>query len=112
MAVLAVQNTGGAGAVALAAAGAAGDSFPNSGAERLIVFNGAAGARDVKVLGGAQACSFGVAGTPAHDVTYTIPPGVRWEFKPFRQDRFNDANGRVQFTYPDGDALITVGVYV
>jgi hypothetical protein len=113
MAILSVVATGGAGTVALVAASAGGDSFQNSGTERLIVHNAAGASRRVKVLGGAQACNFGLPGTPGHDVEYTIPAGVRWEFAPFRTDRFNDANQRVQLTYPDGVAgPVNVGVYV
>jgi hypothetical protein len=112
MAGLATQNTGGAGEVILAAADAVGDSFANSGTERLVVNNASAGVLHVNVLGGAQACNFGVAGSPAHDVPYAIPAGKRWAFTPFRQDRFNDGNGKVQLRYPDGVVGLTVGVYV
>lgn len=113
MAVLAVQSTGDGGITPLVAASAGGDSYQNTGQERLIVENLSAGALHVKVLGGVQACSFGVAGTPGHDVEYSIPAGVRWTFKPFRPERFNDANGRVQLTYADGVAgPLNVGVFV
>jgi hypothetical protein len=113
MAVLARQAVGDGGAVALAPANAGGDSFNNTGNERLVVQNLAGATRRVHVVGGARACNFGVAGAPAHDVEYIIPAGVRWEFKPFRTDRFNDGNENVQLTYPDGVAgPLNVGVYV
>jgi hypothetical protein len=111
MAQLAVQNTGNAGAVALVAATPAGDSFQNTGQQRLVVNNAGGAPQTIKILGGARACNFGVAGTPAHDIDYIIPAGVRWEFSPFPEAPFNDGNGFVQIRYPGGGANITVGVY-
>lgn len=111
MAELAVQAVLDGGKVVLAAAAALGDSFVNTGVQRLRVKNNAVGVVNVKVLGGARACSMGVAGSPAHDRSFPIPAGETWDFKPFNTERYNDGNNKVQLTYPDGHADLTLGAY-
>jgi hypothetical protein len=102
-----VPSAGGAIATAAAAAGAGGDTFANSGVEFFYIKNGdsaphsatfVANAGGASGAGGAQ-CSFGIAGTPAHDLTVSVDAGVEKQVGPFPVNRFNDSAGIVHVTY-------------
>jgi|SRR5262245_5769783 len=113
MAVISVQQIPMAGAeVTFSAASAGGDSFPNSGYVRARVRNTTAGAKNV-TFEGPGVDNFGVSHATAFDMTVSIPAavaGVPGEktIGPFPQNRFNDANSRVQVTYPDTEAGMSI----
>ena len=100
-------------AEALAAAGAGGDSFLNTGKEMLRIKNAGAGAITVTFVANAAPLGgtiLGVASTPALDLTQSIPnDSAVYEIGPFLPQRFNDANGLMQMTYT-GVTSVTVEV--
>ena len=110
MAILAVAQTSLAG-VALGAVAAAGggDSFQNDGATALYVKNGSGGALTVSA-DAPNADNFGII-NDAHDNVASIPAGAERLLGPFPPGRFNDANGRVQLTYPGGVTTLTVAPF-
>lgn len=95
MALLNVQKASLTGlAPAFVAASAGGDSFVNDGKTVLHVKNG--GASEITVtINSQQPCNYGFD----HDVVVAVPAGGERIIGPFRQDRFNDANGQVAVTY-------------
>lgn len=108
MAVLTVNTIDRAGnglADANTAAGAGGDSFANSGREFVLVFNGSGSPITITAPTPQTVVGLAVA-----DETYTIPAGARHFIGPFPPGTFNDANGRVNFTY-SGVTSLTVGAY-
>jgi hypothetical protein len=95
---------------ALAAAAGGGDSFPNNGVQFLAVRN-AGGAPINVTFVGQKPCSLGVAGTTAHDTVVAITNDSKvYMLGPFRTDRYNDANGRVQVSY-SGVTSLTVAAF-
>ena len=110
MAVLTPQNTAVAGTVVtMAAASAGGDSFDNNGEFRVLVRNASGGALTI-TFDAPGTDNFGVTGNE-HDITaVSIAAGAIMRFGPFRTDRFNDSNGRVQITYPGGVTSLTIAV--
>jgi hypothetical protein len=101
MAVLTVQRTSMAGlAVALVAASAGGDTFPNDGHTKLII-NNASGAPITVTVNSRQACDQGFD----HDEVNTVAAGAREEMGPFDPRRFG---GTVSVTY-SAAASVTVG---
>lgn len=115
MAVFSVQQIPMAGAVVtFAAAAAGGDSFPNSGYVRVRVRNTTAGAKGVN-FEGQGTDNFGITSATAFDELVSIPaavggiPGEK-TIGPFPQNRFNDANGRVQMAYPNDETGMSVAV--
>lgn len=99
MAVLVVVKPSVAGAdPGFVAAAGGGDSFPNTGAELLIVDNGSGGSITVTIEGPGED-NFGVTHATAFDAGGSVPAGAVRVFGPFRTKRFNDANGRVQVAY-------------
>lgn len=110
MAILTQQNNAVAGTViTMAAAAAGGDSFDNNGASRVLIRNASAGVLTV-AIDAPGTDNFGVTGNE-HDIPpQNIPAGGIMILGPFRPDRFNDVNGRVQMTYPAGVTTLTVAV--
>jgi hypothetical protein len=103
MALLAVTPITKAGIdTAGVAADVAGDTFPNTGKEVLIVKNGSASpitvTLDIKATLDGQAVT---------DPTVTINAGIEKIIGPFPLGYYNDANGRVSVTY---SAVTTVTV--
>lgn len=111
MAVLTVQQIDRTGLdPALAAADAAGDSFPNSGQQFLRVANANVGAaRQVTVA--SQIPAGGVPqGAAKTNLVVSVPASSERWIGPFDPGSWNDANGRVVVTY-DNEADLTVGAY-
>lgn len=118
MAILTVQkpvlDTTGA-TLTLAAAAAGGDSFPNTGVEYFHILNSHATLPRTVTFDSPNTCSFGLSANAAHDVAVVVPgvasaPANRVVVGPFPTKRFNDANNRVQVTYSDAAADLTVAV--
>jgi hypothetical protein len=114
MAVISAQQVPMAGAVVtFTNAAAAGDSYQNSGYAKVRVRNTTAGAKRVNVEG-QGVDNFGLSGNFS-DLEVSIPaaaggiPGEK-TMGPFPQNRFNDANGRVQLTYPDNETGMSVAI--
>jgi hypothetical protein len=79
-------------------ADAAGDSYYNTGNERLL-FRNSTGAPIVVTIDTPNPDNFGVTNNIL-DVTVNVPANSeRYVAGPFRQDRHNDVNGKVQMTY-------------
>lgn len=95
MALLNVQKASLTGlAPTFTAAAAGGDAFVNDGRTLLYVKNG--GASEITVtVNSQQPCNYGFD----HDLQVAIPASGERIIGPFRQDRFNDANGQVVVTY-------------
>jgi len=103
MAELSVQQTGLTGlSPVFSAADVGGDTFVNDGRTVLYVQNG--GAVDTTVtVDSPTPCNYGYE----HDVQVTVPAGEERVIGPFRQDRFNDDNGRAAVAYSEV-TLVTV----
>lgn len=118
MAILVVQKptlTNPGVTTQLVAAAAGGDSFPNTGVEWVEILNSHATASRTVTFDSPGTCSFGLAANAAHDLAVVVPgvtgaPANRVSVGPFPTTRFNDANNRVQITYSDAAADLTVGV--
>lgn len=118
MAVLAVQRpslTDPATTLSLVAAGAAGDSFINTGIEFFHVLNSHATVSRTVTFDSPGTCNFGLAANAAHDMAMVVPgvsgaPANRVIIGPFPTGRFNDAGGSVQVTYSAAGADLTVAV--
>jgi hypothetical protein len=111
MAVLTVQQVARTGlSPALAAAGAAGDSFPNTGREFLAVKNAhASAARTVTVASQLPAGAI-PQGAAAAPLVVSVPAlQERW-IGPLDPAAFNDSNGRAVATYST-EADLTVGAF-
>lgn len=91
-----------------AAVTAGGDEFVNSGRHYIAVIN-AHGADPRTVTINSQAlCNQGVD----HDIAVVITAGEDEKiFGPFPKDRFNDSDGKVQITYSDSGADLTIAVF-
>lgn len=91
----------------LAAAGAAGDQFANTGHEILVIKNGhGTDPRTVSIA--IQQTVDGQSASTAKQVTITA--GVTKVIGPFPRAIYNDANGFVQVTYSNSAANLTVQV--
>ena len=111
MAILAAQKPTLAGtAKTLAAASAGGDSFQNSGIEMFHVKNAHATLARTVTFDSPNQCNFGLAAHAAHDAAIVVPALSERIIGPFPANRFNDVNDRVQVTYSDAAADLTVGV--
>lgn len=111
MAILTVQKPTLTGAVAtMAAAAAGGDSFPNTGVEFFRVTNGHATLARTVTFDSPGSCSFGLAAHAAHDSVIVVAALTSVRIGPFPVGRFNDANNRVQVSYSDAAADLTVAV--
>lgn len=114
MAILTIQRPTAAGATkALVAAAAGGDSFPNTGLEYFEVLNSHATLPRTVTFDSPGTCSFGFTALAGHDLAVVVPavtgaPANRVIVGPFATQRFNDGNNRVQVTYSDAAADLTV----
>jgi hypothetical protein len=90
----------------LAAAGAAGDSFPNTGIEFVIIKNTNAATRTITM--DVQTTVDGLAVT---DKSFTLEATTGFRiFGPFSTSIYNDANSRVNLTYST-NTDVTVAVF-
>lgn len=94
--------------VPFVAADVAGDSFVNTGYQRVRFKNISAGALTVTV-DTPNPDNYGVVNNVL-DITLTVPANGEISAGPFRIDRHNDAQGRVQMTYPGGVTNLTVAI--
>ena len=109
MAVLTVQKPVVAGvALTKQAAAAGGDSFPNTGVEFFEVTNAHATNARTVTFDSPGTCSFGLAANAAHDEAVVVAALTTKMVGPFPTPRFNDGNARVQVTYSDAAADLTV----
>ena len=112
MAILPVQKPTKAGTtLASAAAEAGGDSFPNTGREYVQVRNNHATNPRTVTFDSPGTCSFELAANAAHDLAVVLPALTTKAVGPFPTQRFNDANQRVQMSYSDAGADITISVF-
>jgi hypothetical protein len=108
MAVLTEQKIAVTGTtITFAAAAGGGDSFVNTGYQKLRFINGS-GAPITVTVDTPNPDNWGVVNN-ALDVTLTVPAGGQITAGPFDPARHNDANGRTQLTYSDVTSL-TVAV--
>lgn len=89
----------------LAAAGAAGDSFPLAGAIIVRAKNASGASRTITIVA-QTACNHGVL----HNGSVVIADGETREFSITDVGRFADSNGRVQLTY-NANAGLTLAAY-
>ena len=90
----------------LTAATMAGDSFPNTGKEIVLVVNGATDT--IITFDSPNTCDFDTMNA-AHDEVDTTSAASERLVGPFPKSRFNDANGRVQMT-SDDDSNVTLAI--
>ena len=110
MAILAVQLPASAGvAFTKAAAAAGGDSFPNTGKEFFHITNAHATLPRTVTFDAPGTCNFGVAHNN-HDKAVVVAALTTMTIGPFPTPAYNDGNGRVQATYSDAAADLTVAV--
>jgi len=103
-------------AALLAPAAGGGDSFQNTGKETVLIKNAGGAPINLTIKGSAGAqnakCNYGIAGTPAHDITVAIPnDSAIYELGPFPTTPFSDGNGLCQLAY-SGVTSVTVAVKV
>jgi hypothetical protein len=111
MAVLTVQRPKTDGvALTKVAASPGGDSFPNTGKEFLNVTNANATAPRTLTIDSPGTCSFGLTNNNVHDQVVIIAALTTKLIGPFSAARFNDPNSRVQVSYSDAAADLTVAV--
>jgi hypothetical protein len=109
MAVLSTQSPSAAGVgITYGACAGGGDSFVNSGKERVHIKNASGGSITVTFASGSNKCSFGVAHT-AHDRVVTVGAGADKWVDTFDPSQFNDASGNVNITY-SGVTSLTIAV--
>lgn len=95
MATLTVQHTSGAGlALVYAFAAIAGDVYPNSNNQTLVVQNLNTAAVTITITA-QHACNQGTL----HTLTFSIPAGATRYLGPFASQFYNDASGDVDITY-------------
>lgn len=75
MAALTVQSLSGGAAIAMSSAAGGGDTFANTGIERLMVVNGGGGAITVTIDSPGQ-CNFGTSANAAHDLAVSVAAGA------------------------------------
>lgn len=112
MAVLTVQSIVRAGLTDAggAAASAGGDSFANNGKRFLRVINANGAATRTVTIASQLAAAAIPQGAAASNLAVVVPiSGEKW-IGPFDPASFNDANGRVVFTY-SSEADLTVAAY-
>lgn len=114
MALLTVQRPSQTGAtLTLVAVAAGGDSFPNTGIEYFHVLNSHATLSRTVTFDSPNTCNFNLANSASHDMAIVVlgvtgAPANRVVIGPFSVQRFNDGNQRVQVTYSDAAADLTV----
>lgn len=109
MATLTPQVIAAAGIVrSFVAAASGGDEFVNSGKHFIAVIN-AHGADPRTITVNSQTlCNQGVD----HDIAVVITAAQDEKvFGPFPKDRFNDSAGKVQITYSDSAADLTIAIF-
>lgn len=85
-----------------------GDAFVNSGRHYISVINAHAADPRTVTVNSQVNCNQGVD----HDVAVVITAAQDEKiFGPFPKDRFNDADGKVQITYSDSAADLTIAVF-
>ena len=117
MAVLNVQTGVEAGLTpSFQAAAGAGDSFPNSGRVAVLVRNTTAGVKHVNFEGqGTDNFGISLAGQSFGDLSLAVPaasggvPGEKM-IANLSQSKYNDANSRVQMTYPDDETGLSIAL--
>jgi hypothetical protein len=109
MAAISTQNPTAAGAaITYGACAGGGDSFINTGRERVHIKNASGGSITVTFSSGSNKCSFGVSNV-AHDRVAAIPAGSDKWFDVFPVEQFNDASGNCNITY-SGVTSLTIAV--
>jgi hypothetical protein len=109
MAVLAEQKIARTGTqVVPVAAAVGGDSFVNTGYQRIRAVNVSGGPLTINV-DTPNPDNFGVVNN-ALDETINVPAGQTIDAGPFDPARHNDANNRTQLTYPGGVTGLTIAV--
>ena|SRR5205085_8044761 len=109
MAALSTQNPTAAGvAITYASCAGGGDTFVNTGRERVHIKNGSGGSITVTFSSGSNKCSFGVSNT-AHDRVVTVGAGVDKWVDVFDPSQFNDASNNVNIAY-SGVTSLTIAV--
>ena len=110
MAILAVQTVAPAGGVLTkVAAAAGGDSFSNTGDEIFNITNAHATLSRTVTFVAQGTCNFGIAHAN-HNRAVVILALTTQQIGPFSGSQFNDGNARVQVTYSDAAADLTVAV--
>ena len=109
MATLSPQIIVAAGIVrAFTAAAAGGDEFVNSGKHFIAVINAHASDPRTVTVNSQQECNQGFD----HDIAVVITAAQDEKvFGPFPKDRFNDSDGKVQITYSDSGADLTIAIF-
>lgn len=88
---------------------AGGDEFVNSGQIVIHMKNANATLPRSVIIDTYTKCNYGL--DTEHDVTVVVPAGPgEIVIGPFPKSRFNDALGRVQLTYTDGAADLSIAV--
>lgn len=107
---------GSALAQTLVAAAGGGDSFLNTGKEQIAIKNAGGGSINITIKASAgpnnDKCSFGIAGTPGHDIVVAIPnDSAIYLLGPYKPYPFADGSGLCQLTY-SAVTSVTIGVFV
>ena len=90
------------------AVAAGGDEFVNSGRHFIAVINAHAADSRTITVNSQTLCNQGVD----HDIAVAITAAQDEKvFGPFPKDRFNDSDGKVQITYSDSGADLTIAVF-
>lgn len=113
MAELTVQTSVFGGLNYTLASASTGDEFNNDGKTFLVFLNGNASSRTLTIAANdATKPGFGTIATP--DTAVTIPGsgtnGGRCVVGPFPQDRFNDADGHVNYTLDDATGMTVAAI--
>jgi hypothetical protein len=112
MTLIAVSQISRAGvAQALAAAAAAGNSFPNNGRTFFVVKNSHNADSRTVTFKSMIASAAVPPGAAADDLDVAVASGVTKVIGPFPPEYFNDGLGRVEATYTDAAADLTVQAF-
>jgi hypothetical protein len=113
MASISIQTVTPAGVViSKASASSGGDSFVNDGHTFLEVSNGHASAsRTVTIVSAISSLRTNAGILNVSSKTITIPALTTKRIGPLNKDHFNDSNGKVNLTYSDSAADLTVAAY-
>jgi hypothetical protein len=92
----------------LASAASGGDEFVNSGRMFIAVVNAHGSDPRTITVNSQAACNQG----SDHDIAVVITAAQDEKvFGPFPKDRFNDSDGKVQITYSDSAADLTIAIF-
>jgi hypothetical protein len=89
MAALTVQSLSAGAAIALSSAAGGGDTFANTGIERLMVTNGGGSPITVTIDSPGQ-CNFGVLANAAHDLAVTVAAGATKILPPLAVNQYGE----------------------